>query len=187
MTRSLLPAALIPAMLSITALGACSSQKPAPAGNDARAEWPVPAATDNAGGNALENGADNASAAGADDGSAAANAAEPAAPPAPRPVALPRPGAFYHARGTEPFWAVTLYGGTLMLERPDKPTQHFAVRRDGDRYTGDGIQMALSQGPCSDGMSERYYPETIQIALSGAVLKGCGGEPLPERDHDADQ
>lgn len=165
--RSFLPA------LALAALGACGTERdPSATAGASRSEWPMP--------NAMESDPTGNDTATAPEPDNAANAAEPvkAAEKTPTPVTPPRPGAFYHAGGTEPFWRATVYGGTLMLERPDAPTQHFAVRREGNRYTGDGIQMALGSGPCSEGMSDRAYPEKAQVALGGSVLKGCGGEPM---------
>lgn len=167
---------LLPA-LALATLAACGSGSDASAKARAgRSEWPMPNAME---GDPTVNETAAAPEADPDQGNAA-NAAEPArvADKAPTPVTPPRPGAFYHAGGTEPFWRVTVYGGTLMLERPDAPTQHFAVRREGNRYTGEGVQMALGSGPCSNGMSDRAYPEKAQVALAGSVLKGCGGEPM---------
>lgn len=163
----------LPALFLVAGLSACSPSTPAAPTNDARNEWPVPE-PENAGAEAVNNAAE----AEPPENAAAAVDNHIDEPAEPKTVAVtpPRPGAFYHARGTEPFWAVSIYGGTLMLERPDAPSQHFPVSRDGNRYSGEGIQMTLAAGPCSDGMSDRIYPEKVQIALSGAVLKGCGGE-----------
>lgn len=85
----------------------------------------------------------------------------------------------YRAVGTEPFWAVTIRGTTAILERPDAPALRDSVREDSDstslRYLGDGFTMAISQGPCSDGMSDALWSDRVQIAFAQGVLKGCGG------------
>ena len=106
-----------------------------------------------------------------------------------RGVALARPPASklaplaakrYRAIGTEPFWAVTVKGSTAILERPDKPSRAFAVSRNDDeratRYLGEGFSMTVSEGPCSDGMSDAVWSDQVSIAFGEGTLKGCGGD-----------
>ncbi len=85
----------------------------------------------------------------------------------------------YRAIGTEPFWAVTIRGTKATLERPDKGPVRFSVRADEDgkaiRYQGDGFAMTLTQGPCSDGMSDAIWSDRVQVAFAEGALKGCGG------------
>jgi uncharacterized membrane protein len=85
----------------------------------------------------------------------------------------------YRAIGTEPFWAVTVRGSTATLERPDRQSARFAVSRSDDakaiRYVGDGFAMTLTEGPCSDGMSDAVWSDRVQIAFGEGTLKGCGG------------
>lgn len=108
-------------------------------------------------------------------------------PPAPsRPVPVPAPMDSYRAIGTEPFWAVTISGTRATLERLDHATDHFTVARTDDggtlRYRGDGFAMAVTPGPCSDGMSDAIWSDRVQIAFAAGTLKGCGGarEEMPE-------
>ncbi|MCI4590733.1 membrane-like protein [Sphingobium sp. BYY-5] len=86
----------------------------------------------------------------------------------------------YRAIGTEPFWAVTVRGSVATLERPDKASVRFAVSRNDDgraiRYLGDGFSMTLTEGPCSDGMSDTIWSDRVQVAFGEGTLKGCGGE-----------
>jgi len=86
----------------------------------------------------------------------------------------------YRAIGTEPFWAVTVRGATATLERPDHPPVRFAVARDGEvqtiHYRGEGFAMTISEGPCSDGMSDALWSDRVAVAFGDGVLKGCGGE-----------
>lgn len=101
-----------------------------------------------------------------------------AKPPAPAPGAVDgeRP---YRALGTEPFWAVTVDGNMLVLETPDTAARRYPISvssQDGViRYAGDVIQMTVTRGDCSDGMSDFTYADRVQVALAGTVLKGCGG------------
>lgn len=86
----------------------------------------------------------------------------------------------YRAIGTEPFWAVTVRGDAATLERPDHPPARFAVARHVEerviRYSGDGFAMTISEGPCSDGMSDALWRDRVAVAFGDGVLKGCGGE-----------
>ena len=86
----------------------------------------------------------------------------------------------YRAIGTEPFWAVTVRGSVATLQRPDKVPIRFAVEREDDRrtlrYLGESFTMTVSQGPCSDGMSDAIWSDRVQIAFGEGTLKGCGGE-----------
>ncbi|MEC3912891.1 membrane-like protein [Sphingobium sp. CR2-8] len=92
----------------------------------------------------------------------------------------------YSAIGTEPFWAVTVEGSTVTLERPDKPPLRFAVTRSDDvraiRYLGAGFTMTLTEGPCGDGMSDAIWSDRVAIAFGEGTLKGCGGLREDMRD-----
>jgi len=89
-------------------------------------------------------------------------------------------GTDYRTIGTEPFWAVTVGGATATLERPDHPPVQFAVARTVEertiRYRGEGFAMTISDGPCSDGMSDALWSDRVSVAFADGALKGCGGE-----------
>jgi uncharacterized membrane protein len=112
---------------------------------------------------------------------APASVAKTTARPSGRPLpARPRrPVPDYRALGTEPFWAVTVRGRRLTLERPDHSPLGFDVDATSGpaviRYRGDGFTMTLTPGPCSDGMSDTLWSDRVQIAFAGGTLKGCGG------------
>ena len=93
----------------------------------------------------------------------------------PRQVSAPD----YSAIGTEPFWAVIVRGSIATLQRPDHAPLRFTVRVGNDgkavRYQGDGFAMTLTEGPCSDGMSDAIWSDRVQLAFADGVLKGCGG------------
>lgn len=86
----------------------------------------------------------------------------------------------YRAIGTEPFWAVSVRGDSLVLDRPDQPPRRYRVTRSDDgraiRYSGDGFSMIVSEGPCGDGMSDAIWSDRVQVAFEDGTLKGCGGE-----------
>lgn len=116
----------------------------------------------------------------------------PVTPPPAKPLVSretspspPEPPA-YRAIGTEPFWAVTVRGDTATLERPDKAAVRYQVREEADaaalRFLGEGFSMTVSDGPCSDGMSDAIWSDRVQIAFGEGVLKGCGGARDEGRD-----
>ncbi|BDW83543.1 membrane protein [Erythrobacter sp. Dej080120_24] len=89
--------------------------------------------------------------------------------------------------GTEPFWGIDITpDGEGFVARYTSPEDlegsQFAVSRfagnNGIGFSGslDGkaLQIALTPGQCSDGMSDRTYPYTATVALGDAVLYGCG-------------
>lgn len=96
------------------------------------------------------------------------------------------PTATYRALGTEPFWALDLTGremvfteanapGVRIVERQPEPIHGFA----GDIYQGRRINLNIVQGQrCSDGMSDRVYPDRVQVRVDDRSFEGCGG-PFP--------
>ncbi|MBX3562007.1 MAG: META domain-containing protein [Sphingomonas sp.] len=92
----------------------------------------------------------------------------------------------YRARGTEPFWSVTIGGGRMVYEGLDQPRVDVPAPAPrpfgaGRRYESAAFTVDISPGPCSDGMSDFTYPDSVRVAFEGAEppLMGCGGEPLP--------
>lgn len=166
----------------LAALAACSPSPDASGGANAageaarpRAKWPLPPETVQANETAQVEAANEQAA-----DPKAANTAAATARLDSKDLAT------YRARGTEPFWAVTVIGGTLVLDTPGKSSRYFSVTpstRGGTlRYTGEGIQLSSTPGPCNDGMSERVYGDRVQISLSDGVLKGCGSARSGRQD-----
>jgi len=93
--------------------------------------------------------------------------------------------AAYMALGTEPGWTLEItpsrlnydgdYGETkIMVPNPGaKPSAN------GRTYTTDRLSVVIKQAPCSDGMSDRRYSDTVGIVADGKTLQGCGGKILP--------
>jgi uncharacterized membrane protein len=85
--------------------------------------------------------------------------------------------------GTEPFWGGTASGTTLTYTTPEDPAgatipvQRFAGN-NGLAFTGHlrerGFDMAVTEAPCGDGMSDRTYPFTVTLRIGGEVRNGCG-------------
>jgi uncharacterized membrane protein len=99
------------------------------------------------------------------------------------PSAAPPPEASYKAIGTEPFWMLKLDGrqmvfaeansGVPVIEPQPRPIHGFA----GDIYQGRRINLNIVRGQrCSDGMSDRVYPDRVQVRVDERSFEGCGGE-----------
>ena len=85
--------------------------------------------------------------------------------------------------GTEPFWGGSVTGTRLTWTTPDKPeSTEIAVHRfagnNGLAFSGklgaDTFDMAVSEGTCSDGMSDRTYPLTVTLRIAAETRQGCG-------------
>lgn len=84
--------------------------------------------------------------------------------------------------GTEPFWGGTISGTELVYARPENQQgRAIAVRRfagnNGLGFSGslDGapLDLAVTPGACSDGMSDRTYPYTVTLKLGEEQRSGC--------------
>jgi uncharacterized membrane protein len=97
------------------------------------------------------------------------------------------PDAAISLNGTEPFWAIEIAPGegagyTARYSTPeDVEGRSFVLERfagnNGLGFSGklDGapVQIAITPGECSDGMSDRTYPFTATVALGDESLFGC--------------
>jgi heat shock protein HslJ len=100
------------------------------------------------------------------------------APYIPAPI-YPVAEANYRAIGTEPFWDLTIgrdlvftdRGTNLVVSEPAPPVQRNAGR---DRFVGRRLSVTIDRRPCSDGMSDRSYPDTVSVMVDGRAYRGCG-------------
>jgi len=89
----------------------------------------------------------------------------------------------YKALGTEPFWALTITPRTIRFESPNFRTPvTVATPRvihgfAGEIYQTKRIKVNIIHKRCSDGMSDRTYPDTVQVSVDGRAYSGCGGAP----------
>jgi len=84
--------------------------------------------------------------------------------------------------GTEPFWGGHVSGSALTYSTPDKPdgdaitVKRFAGRA-GVSWNGSfkeqPFTLAVTEGNCSDGMSDRTYPFTATLEVAGEQRQGC--------------
>lgn len=84
--------------------------------------------------------------------------------------------------GTEPFWNVRIEDGQLTYSSPELldgetiEIERFAGRGGvsySGQFQGAQIDITVSPGDCSDGMSEHEYPYTATVSLGEEQLQGC--------------
>ena len=108
---------------------------------------------------------------------------------APAPIAQPAPNAptgigHYRAAGTEPFWDLTVERDMRFTDRGRnisvvEPTPPMISGVAGGIYQGRRISLNMVHKACSDGMSDRTYPDTVQVMVDGRQYRGCGGTTSP--------
>jgi heat shock protein HslJ len=86
----------------------------------------------------------------------------------------------YKAVGTEPGWSLTVrparmdYAGDygeVNIAEPTPPD----FRAAHGTYRSGKLQLTISAGPCSDGMSDLVYRQTVRVTADGRTVSGCGG------------
>ena len=87
----------------------------------------------------------------------------------------------YRALGTEPFWNVLIDPVNITFIQPDAAP---IVQRTPPVINGFagpiyqtpriGVNVVKNQ-QCSDGMSDRVYPDRVQVTVDGRQFNGCGG------------
>ncbi len=93
-----------------------------------------------------------------------------------------QPSVTYLAQGTEPFWNLEITADRLNLNRLGEPA--IQVPNPGERREGTSrtivtrqLSLRIVPGPCSDGMSERRFADSVSVRIgNGPIhLTGCGG------------
>jgi uncharacterized membrane protein len=92
----------------------------------------------------------------------------------------PPPPPPYHALGTEPFWDLLIdeHHLTFVLSGSQpvtQPTPQVIHGFAGEIYQTARINVNIVHGQCSDGMSDRTYPDKVQVTVDGKRFDGCGG------------
>jgi uncharacterized membrane protein len=92
----------------------------------------------------------------------------------------PPPPPPYHALGTEPFWNVLIDDHNITFVAPEaqpitQPTPKVIVGFAGEIYQTPRINVNIVHASCSDGMSDRTYPDKVQVTVDGRRYSGCGG------------
>ena len=84
--------------------------------------------------------------------------------------------------GTEPFWNGKVGGGRLTYATPENQAgETIAVRRfagnNGLGFTGtmagQPLDLTVTPGQCSDGMSDRVFPLTATLRIGTEQRNGC--------------
>ncbi len=107
-----------------------------------------------------------------------APAMETPQPPAP-------PAAAYMAIGTEPGWTLEItperlnYAGNYGETKIAVPNPGATPSLNGETYAGGRLAVVIKHAPCSDGMSDRRYADTVRVIADGKPVQGCGGAILP--------
>lgn len=103
------------------------------------------------------------------------------APSAPAPVVAANGGAIiYKAGGNEPGWSLTVYRerihylGNYGEVKFSEPTPAGFSPGIG-RFATQRLRVMITDGPCSDGMSDLVYRHTVRIIADGQPFSGCGG------------
>jgi heat shock protein HslJ len=98
-------------------------------------------------------------------------------PPSPTPV--------YRATGTEPFWSLTLDGRKMVFTEANRPGERVVVRQPkgiigfaGEIYRTPRMGVNIVHTRCSDGMSDRSYPDKVQLRVDDRAFEGCGSAEL---------
>lgn len=92
----------------------------------------------------------------------------------------------WRARGNEPGWTLELRGDRLVLvtgygaETTEARLDPPAIRDGAFVYDAPdaGLRLTVAERLCHDSMTGMPYPQTASVARMGAVLEGCGGQPL---------
>jgi uncharacterized membrane protein len=84
--------------------------------------------------------------------------------------------------GTEPFWGGEIAGNRLTYSTPDNPrgtvipVKRFAGRGGlslSGELDGGTFDLMITEGNCSDGMSDRSYPFVVTLKLGEETRQGC--------------
>lgn len=84
--------------------------------------------------------------------------------------------------GTEPFWGGTVQGDRFLYTTPENQAgETIAVKRFAGNsglgfsgtLAGEPIDLMVTRGRCSDGMSDRTYPYTATLRLASGQRTGC--------------
>ena len=101
--------------------------------------------------------------------------------PPPPPLTPTPPGGVYRAVGTEPFWDLTIDERQMVFtDRGNgvavtQPTPRVIVGFAGEIYQTPRLGVNIVHKQCSDGMSDRVYPDKVQVTVDGRRFEGCGG------------
>ena len=87
----------------------------------------------------------------------------------------------YRAIGTEPFWDLEIGRDLVFTDRGNnvsvtQPTPRPINGTAGEIYRTQRLEVNIVHSRCSDGMSDRTYPDTVQVYVDGRLYRGCGAQ-----------
>ena len=105
--------------------------------------------------------------------------------PGPGQPTNPAPGypsgeSTYRAVGTEPFWDLEIGRDLIFTDRGNnvsvsQPAPAPIQGTAGPTYRTDRLEVNIVHRQCSDGMSDRRYPDTVDVRVDGRErYRGCG-------------
>jgi heat shock protein HslJ len=107
----------------------------------------------------------------------------PGQPTYPSP-GYPQPGyptsqANYRAVGNEPFWDLEIGQNLTFTDRGNnvsvvQQTPQPINGTAGEIYRTQRLEVNITHTRCSDGMSDRSYPDTVNVYVDGRQYRGCG-------------
>jgi uncharacterized membrane protein len=82
--------------------------------------------------------------------------------------------------GNEPFWNLLIDEHDITFVQPEQPpirqpAPKVIVGIAGEIYQTPRINVNIVHAQCSDGMSDRVYPDKVQVTVDGKRFDGCGG------------
>src|SRR5512139_3482529 len=85
----------------------------------------------------------------------------------------------YRAIGTEPFWDLQIGRDLVFTDRGNnisvsQPTPRPINGTAGEIYRTPRLEVNIVHSQCSDGMSDRVYPDSVQVYVDGRLYRGCG-------------
>ena len=85
----------------------------------------------------------------------------------------------YRAIGTEPFWDLEIGRDLIFTDRGNnvsvsQPTPQPINGTAGEIYRTQRLEVNIVHRQCSDGMSDRTYPDTVDVYVDGRQYRGCG-------------
>jgi len=91
--------------------------------------------------------------------------------------------ALFRAKGNEPFWTVDVTPSGVIITRPEHETLTFeyqplakddkGVRTFKGEMPDGKLELTLTPGKCTDGMSDTVYGWNAMAVIDGEQLKGC--------------
>jgi len=87
----------------------------------------------------------------------------------------------YRAIGTEPFWDLEIGRDLVFTDRGNnihvvEPAPQPINGTAGEIYRTRRLNVNIVHSQCSDGMSDRTYPDTVQVYVDGRLYRGCGAQ-----------